>query len=245
MLAEEWQWRSRKSLRSGGDRVRSKRSEFIRRILAWYKHNRRGFPWRNTTDPFKILLSELLLRKTTARQVAKLYESFVQKYPTPSSLLDAPLQDLMCDLRSLGIYRLRAMQLKSIAKALMQKYGGHVPNSRDALLALPGIGDYIANAVLCLAYGADIPFLDTNSARVLHRVFGVSPAGGLPQNDPRIWRLAARLIPNGKAKDFNLALLDLGALLCTARRPLCNRCPLARLCNYAKKRLSHRRPSSV
>jgi A/G-specific adenine glycosylase len=208
---------------------------FIRRILAWYKHNRRDFPWRNTTDPFRILLSEVLLRKTTARQVAKLYESFVQKYPTPSSLLDAPLQDLMCDLRSLGIYRVRAMQLKSIAKALVQKFGGHVPNSRDALHALPGVSDYIANAVLCLAYGVNAPFLDTNSARVLQRVFGISANGKLPQEDPRVWRLAARLIPHGRARDFNLALLDLGALLCTARKPLCGRCPLFRLCDYAKK----------
>lgn len=217
--------------------LEQKKSEFAKRLLAWYAVHRRNFPWRRTQDPFKILLAEAMLRKTTARQVARLYQRFLLKYPSPSSLLSAPLKGLMDDLRPLGIYRVRAAQLKEMARILIQNHRGRVPKSESELVALPGINRYGANAVLCLAYGESVPFLDTNSARVLQRVFGVRTRTTLPQDDPELWDFAAELIPPSKAMEFNLALMDFGAMVCTAKKPLCDACALAYLCSFSKSAL--------
>jgi A/G-specific adenine glycosylase len=212
------------------EKLKQKKSKFAERLLAWHAAHRRNFPWRRTRDPFKILLAEAMLRKTTARQVTKLYQRFLLKYPSPSSLLNAPLKELMDGLRPLGIYRVRAAQLKAMAKILVQNHRGRVPKSEAKLVALPGVNKYVANAVLCLAYGKSVPFLDTNSARVLQRAFGIKTRTTLPQDDFELWDFAAKLIPPSKAREFNLALLDLGATVCTASKANCYDCPLARFC---------------
>lgn len=165
--------------------ITRREKKFVGELIQWWAENRRSFAWRETRDPYKILLAEVMLRKTTTGQVAKLYERFLLKHPRPSDLLAAPIKELKKNLKPLGMYKVRAMQLKKMAKLLVHEHGGRVPRSKEELMALPGVKEYGANAVLCLAYGENVPFLDTNSARVLQRVFGIK-AKTLPQDDPKL-----------------------------------------------------------
>jgi len=210
----------------------TKKRMFSERLLLWFSVNKADFPWRKTTDPYKVLVSELLLRKTTRQQVSKIYKLFFSKYPDIKSLSKAKVESIERTIFPLGMEHIRAIALKEIAENISQKYGGKIPNRKKSLIELPHVGPYIANAVLCFAFGLDAPIVDTNVIRVISRVFSVTSSRKRPRDDPKMWRTVFDLIPKGKSRDFNLALLDFAASICVLRNPKCLICPMSDICGY-------------
>lgn len=202
-------------------------------LLDWFEHERRSFPWRSQSDPFAILIAEKLLQQTAARAIVIIvYEQLIERYPSPYELGTADFEELEQILHPLGL-GYRARELISLAKTLVEQYEGKVPNTLSALLSLPGVGDYIARAVLSFGFGVDVPVVDTNVARFLYRLYNLP--GKLPSNPARNKRLiemADKLLPRGRSKDWNLAILDLCALICKPKQPLCQLCPVQRFCIY-------------
>jgi len=208
------------------------------KLLSWFDQNGRSFPWRETSDPYKVLLAEKLLQQTAVNtQVMSAYKLITKRHPTIKHLAKAKAKELAPVIRPLG-FAYRAKELPLLAKAVIKKSAGEIPKDLNSLLSLPGVGDYAARAVLSFAHNCDVPIVDTNVARLLHRVFGID--GPLPANPARSKRLiniAARLIPAGRSREFNLAALDLCASICTARRPKCFRCPIQKQCDTGQAML--------
>jgi len=202
---------------------------FQKRLLTWYVTHKRDLPWRQTSDPYKILVSEIMLQQTQVDRVIPKYEEFLQKYPTLEALAKAPVEDVKQTWYPLG-YNIRPIRLHSIAQEAVEKYGGKIPEDPDTLQNLKGIGRYTAGAVLSFAFGHEAPILDTNVRRVLYRVFFGPGDASQYAIQKQLWELSASLIPPGKAYDFNQALMDFGATMCTARKPLCLLCPLNDVC---------------
>ncbi|MSQ11925.1 MAG: A/G-specific adenine glycosylase [Dehalococcoidia bacterium] len=196
-----------------------------RALLRWAKTSGRDLPWRRTRDPYAVLLSEVMLQQTQVSRVLPKYHEFLQAYPTVRHLAAAPLSDVVRRWAPLG-YNLRAVRLHRAARAVVDEHGGRVPSCTDELRSLPGLGAYSAAAVTCFAFKAQVPVVDTNVGRVLRRVFGGTP---LPRE---VAQLAQRLLPSGRAREWNLALMDLGATVCTARAPQCSVCPLQTWCAF-------------
>lgn len=201
-------------------------------LLAWYGENGRDFPWRSTSDPYRLLVAEKLLQKTGRHTVVDIYERLITRYPTPAALSRAEVGELRALIAPLGFLH-RADQLIRMAAMLVTRHDGEVPQTLAALLALPGIGDFIARAVLSICFGQDYPIVDTNVARFLYRIYGLP---GKPPSNPARHRMlldvATQMLPLGHARDYNLALLDLCALICTARNPACDSCPVRQWCDY-------------
>ena len=205
------------------------RRKFQQRLLRWYVRHRRDLPWRKTSDPYKILVSEVMLQQTQVDRVIPKYNEFLRKYPTLEELAGASVSDIEATWRPLG-YNIRPVRLHAIAQKAVDRHGGKIPNSLEELQAFKGIGRYTAGAVMSFAFRKDAPILDTNVKRVLQRVF-LGPMNGNGAKSPtHLWNLSAALIPKGKAYDFNQAMMDFGALICTARKPNCRVCPMQPLC---------------
>ena len=192
----------------------------------------RTLPWRGQRDPYAILVSEIMLQQTQVARVADYYPRFLRKYPTVQDLAAAPAGAVRESWDGLGYYA-RARNLHDAARLIVADLGGVVPRHPEDLRKLPGIGRYTAGAVASLAYGLPVPALDTNAFRVLTRVFGVR-AGR--HRERRLWALAGALVPPRRASDWNQALMDLGAVVCTARRPRCASCPVRAVCVSARDR---------
>jgi DNA (cytosine-5)-methyltransferase 1 len=205
------------------------------KLLAWFEQNARSFPWRETTDPYRILIAEKLLQQTAVNEnVVSAYEMILERHPTVEHLARATAKDLEPAMRPLG-FRYRATELPVLAKTLVRDEAAQIPQNLKALLSLPGVGDYSARAILSFAHNQNVPIVDTNVARLLHRLFGITePLPSNPARNKRFLTLASRLLPAGKARKFNLACLDLCAEICTVRRPSCNICPLQRDCVYGQ-----------
>lgn len=208
----------------------TRRREFSRRLRAWFRKHGRDLPWRRTRDPYRVLVSELMLQQTQVSRVVDYYARFLARFPTLDHVAEAPRRDVLKSWAGLGYYA-RARNLHALAKHVTRD-GGPIPDDPETLRALPGIGAYTAGAVASFAYERRAALVDTNVARVLHRVF-------LPTLDPRSsraqragWAIAEQLLPRtGKAAwTHNQALMELGALICTARVRHCARCPVARIC---------------
>jgi A/G-specific adenine glycosylase len=206
-----------------------KRRGFRRRLLGWYTRHARTLPWRGQRDPYAILVSEIMLQQTQVARVAEYYPRFLRKYPTVQDLAAAPAAAVRESWDGLGYYA-RARNLHDAARLIVGELGGIVPDHPDALRKLPGIGRYTAGAVASLAYGLPVAALDTNAFRVLARVFGVRATRRRSAREHRLWTIATALVPPRRAADWNQALMDLGATICTARRPRCNGCPVRSVC---------------
>jgi A/G-specific adenine glycosylase len=213
----------------------SKRCRFAENLIFWHRTNNASFPWREEKDPYKILVSEILLRKTTRKQVKEIFPCFFQKYPRFSVLAEAPLVEIDEAIRPLGMEHKRAQLLKELAGRIMSERGGAVPTTEKDLLALPGVGRYAANAVLCFAGGKDAPLVDTNAIRVIQRVFSFKAKKKRARTDPEVWEFVSSLVPPGKGRVFNLALLDFAAAVCMSRNPKCGSCPNDAICDYYSK----------
>jgi A/G-specific adenine glycosylase len=193
-----------------------------RKLLRWYDQHRRDLPWRRTRDPYAIWIAETMLQQTQVATVAPYYERFLRELPTVHALDRAPLSRVLALWSGLGYYR-RAENLKKSAREIVRKYGGHLPDNYDALLALPGIGDYTAGALLSIAFQKSYPAIDANAHRVLHRLF-------TPKNDRELRQAAMLLVPLARPGYFNQGLMELGATICIPKDPRCPRCPLAAHC---------------
>jgi len=203
------------------------RRRFQTRLLKWYREYGRDLPWRRTSDPYRILVSEVMLQQTQVDRVIPKYHEFLSRYPSFEALAEAEPEEVTRAWYPLG-YNVRPLRLHGIARETVERYGGSLPRDPDELLAFKGIGRYTAGAVRSFAFGEDAAILDTNVMRVLHRVF-------IGEGDPKaqrakLWGLSERLIPRGKGYDFNQALMDFGAVVCTARKPSCPLCPMKRDC---------------
>ncbi len=205
----------------------SKKRKFQRRLLKWYDECGRDLPWRRTEDPYKILVSEVMLQQTQVDRVIPKFHEFLQKYPTIQDLAEACPEDVRKTWSPLG-YNIRPYRLHGIACETMERYGGSIPSTEDELLSMKGIGRYTAGAIRSFAFQKDAAILDTNVMRVLHRIF--IGTGDPKKQKPMLWMLSEKLIPKGKGYDFNQALMDFGAMVCTARKPLCLLCPMRNIC---------------
>jgi A/G-specific adenine glycosylase len=205
------------------------RQRFRRRLLAWYHAHGRDLPWRRTDDPYHILVSEVMLQQTQVDRVLPKYHEWLEKYPSLEALASAPEDDVTGTWRPLG-YNIRPRRLHAIARESVARYGGALPSDEQTLLSFKGIGAYTAGAIRSFAFGQRAAILDTNVARVLFRIF-------IGRGDPKahamrkhLWRVSETLVPRKQVFDFNQALMDFGATVCTARKPKCTECPMSALC---------------
>ncbi len=199
-------------------------------LLSWWKRNRRVFPWRFTKDPYRVLLAAVLLRRTNALKVLPIYNYLLERYPSIEALARASGEELADVLKPLGLYNLRARELKEIASELTSKYGGHVPDDPEELMKIKGIGRYIASAVACFAYGKPVPVIDSLIARVISRLLGLEVR--TPYASREVLSAAEKFIRCGLARDLNLALMDLAAAVCLPQNPKCCECPLRSFCRF-------------
>ncbi|MDO8933981.1 MAG: A/G-specific adenine glycosylase [Rhodocyclaceae bacterium] len=205
-------------------------SDFARRLTAWHRrHGRHDLPWQNTTDPYRVWLSEIMLQQTQVATVIPYYERFLARFPTLADLAAAPVAEVMALWSGLGYYA-RARNLHACAQAVVARHGGTFPREAAALAALPGIGQSTAHAIADFCFGAQLPILDGNVKRVLCRCFGVDGFPGDAAVVQRLWQLAASLLPPRAAATYIQAQMDLGATVCTRSKPRCGECPVAADC---------------
>lgn len=199
-----------------------------RRLLIWGASHRREFPWRQTRDPWHILVSEVMLQQTQTQRVVGPFGEFTKRFPTPAACAAAPLAEVLRAWSGLG-YNRRARNLHRAANQVVQHHGGVLPGDLDGLLELPGVGQYTARAVLSFAFGADVGAVDTNAGRLLSRGLAGHPLGPRQSQD-----LADALVQKGRSWELNQTVFDLGATVCTRRRPRCSQCPLQTVCTWAQ-----------
>jgi A/G-specific adenine glycosylase len=198
--------------------------------------HKRDFPWRHTSEAYHVFVAEVLLHRTRADQVVPLYLRLINRYPDVPALADAVPHELHELLRGGGL-RWRVDSLLSAAQTLSGNHGGLVPRSREELEALPGVGHYIATAVRCFAYGEPEAIVDTNTVRVVARVLAIKITDGLRRNKNFRASIEA-LLDAERPREFNYALLDLAALVCTPRFPRCEECPILEFCSFGRSVLA-------
>jgi len=193
-------------------------------LVAWFRRHGRDLPWRHTRDPYHVLVSEIMLQQTQVDRVLPKYAAFLRRFPTLEALAEAAPGDVIREWAGLG-YNRRALNLQRTARAVLADHDGRFPDTPEALQLLPGIGPYTAGALACFAFERDAAFMDTNIRRAVRRVFtGPDEAEPAP-GERELLRLAAEAVPTGEGWVWNQALMELGALVCTAR-PRCGICPL-------------------
>jgi A/G-specific adenine glycosylase len=198
-------------------------SAFRRSLLRWYDANRRDLPWRRTSDPYRIWLSEIMLQQTRVAAVLEHYRVFLERFPDVASLASAPEPAVLAAWSGLGYYR-RARMLHQCARRIVERYSGRFPTRADKLRDLPGIGRYTAAAIASIAFAEPVAVVDGNVQRVLERFLGcnVTPASA--------WDQAQRLLSPSRPGDFNQAMMELGATVCRPRQPMCGACPVRKMC---------------
>ncbi|HET7746096.1 MAG TPA: A/G-specific adenine glycosylase [Vicinamibacteria bacterium] len=198
-----------------------------RDLLRWYRRSRRDLPWRRTSDPYAIWVSEVMLQQTTVRVVAPYYERFLSRFPDVASLAAASEEDVVGGWSGLGYYH-RARNLRRAARHIVEHHGGRFPRMLEAALAVPGVGLYTASAVLSIAYGVPLPVVDGNVRRVLARLRLLR--GPQWKKEGPFYNVADELLDRSAPGDWNQAVMELGATVCTPRKPACPACPLRGHC---------------
>jgi len=215
---------------------------FARRLLAWYRRHRRELPWRaEPVDPYHVLVSEAMLQQTQVATVVPYFERFVTQLPTLRALADADSQQVLRLWQGLGYYS-RARNLQRAAQRIVAEFGGEIPCERDDLLSLPGVGRYTAGAIASIAFGRRTPILDGNVARVLCRLHCIEDDPRSKLVRERLWTLAEQILPTKHLGDFNSALMELGATVCTPRSPKCDVCPVRLHCRALARGLQESIP---
>jgi A/G-specific adenine glycosylase len=199
------------------------------KLLRWYDVHARDLPWRHTRDPYRVWVSEVMLQQTRVETVLRYYAPFLRRFPTLRALARAPEDRVMAAWSGLGYYR-RARLLHAGVRAVVARHGGRVPEHPEARWALPGVGRYTAGAIGSIAFGREEAVVDGNVARVLSRVHRIETPLGRADTDARLWREAERLVQGPRPGDFNQALMELGATVCSRSSPACARCPLRSHC---------------
>src|SRR5262249_7834917 len=218
-------------------------TELCRELVAWYDRYRRDLPWRakpgTAPDPYKVWLSEIMLQQTTVAAATEYYRKFIARWTTLRELAAAPLDDVLKAWAGLGYYA-RARNLHACAKAVVARHGGVFPASEAVLRTLPGIGGYTAGAIAAIAFGRRAAASDGNAERVIARLFAIETP--LPAARPAIRARGLAMVPDDRSGDFAQALMDLGATICTARRPNCLVCPWRDRCEGLKRGIADRLP---
>jgi len=204
-------------------------TKFRSALASWHRRNGRDLPWRKTCDPYAILVSEFMLQQTQVATVIPYYEAWLRRFPNFDSLACAGENDVLRTWQGLGYYA-RARNLLATARAVLQNHRGQFPRQIDQMRRLPGIGKYTANAVASFAFNQSVPIVETNTARVLARIFNSLKSIDSVAGRETLWRRAANLCPTSGSRAFNSGLLDLGALICVARNPKCHVCPVKAFC---------------
>jgi A/G-specific adenine glycosylase len=207
---------------------------FRKQLLAWFRQFQRDLPWRRTTDPYRIWLSEIMLQQTRVTAVIPYYERFLRRFPDVQALAAAAGEEVLRLWSGLGYYS-RARNLQKAAQQIMAKHGGQFPARLEDALALPGIGNYTAAAILSIAYGKKLAVLDGNVARVLARLGAIHGDIREPQRWQRLQKTADGLLDGKSPGDWNQAMMELGATLCTPKSPQCLLCPVAQFCEGRKQ----------
>jgi len=205
---------------------------FSQKLLKWYSQNARELPWRKTKNPYHIYVSEIMLQQTQVVKVIPYFNRFIERFPDILALAESSEQEVLSLWSGLGYYS-RAKNLRKSATIIASDHHGKVPKNKSELMALPGIGEYTSGAILSIAYNQDEPILDGNVIRVLSRFFQIIDPVGTSQTKKRLWQLARDLIPTGEASDFNQALMELGALICSpfkGNTDFCSKCPVNQDC---------------
>lgn len=208
---------------------------FSQLLLNWYKKHARLLPWRGVSDPYATWISEIMLQQTRVETVIPYYEKWMNKFPTVDALAGSDEHDVLNAWEGLGYYS-RARNILKAARIIMERHHGKLPVQTKELRNLPGIGRYTAAAISSIAYGADEVVLDGNVKRVLARVHEFSEPVNTIQGEKKLWLIADSHLPHGKASEFNQAVMDLGATICTPRNPDCDHCPLNSICAAYKSR---------
>jgi len=202
---------------------------FSSRLLLWYRRQKRDLPWRKNKDPYRIWVSEIMLQQTRVDTVIPYFETFMERFPTVHHLAEAPEVEVLKCWEGLGYYS-RARNLQAGAKEVCARYGGVIPNDKTAVAGLKGIGPYTSGAIMSIAFNKPEPAVDGNVMRVLSRYFCLDDDIAKPATRVNIEKLAVSLIPEDAAGDFNQALMELGALVCTPKSPSCLPCPVMEQC---------------
>lgn len=220
---------------------------FRTRLLDWAARNGRSFVWRTgTLKPFEILLTEILLAKSRAEVVEPIAKKMHEQFASPAVLARADVRKLERLVFPLGLHRKRSRHLKACAKALVDQHQGEIPITIEELMELPFVGRYAANAIANVAFGQHVPVVDANVSRVYQRVFSLPDPPERLAAAHALWDFAARMLPEQRSKEFNWALLDLGGTICSAKTPLCGKCPVSSICDQNRAlRPSQRRRRSL
>lgn len=214
---------------------------FAADLLVWYQENARDLPWRGHPDPYAVWVSEIMLQQTRVETVLPYFKHWMASFPTIEALAEADPQLVLSAWEGLGYYS-RARNLQRAARILVADHGGQLPDDVQRLRRLPGIGRYTAGAIASMAFGLDEPALDGNIRRVLARLFNLDLPARSPAGEQRLWELARTHLPPGRAGDYNQAMMDLGASICTPRSPNCPECPLESFCQARALGVQEQRP---
>lgn len=206
---------------------------FARLLNQWYRKNARELPWRMTSDPYKIWISEVMLQQTTVPTVIQYYNRWVKDYPTLDHVAQAPIERLLKSWQGLGYYQ-RVRNIHKAAKIFIEEHDGKIPNNYEALQKVPGFGPYTRGAVLSIAFDQRRPIVDANIRRVVMRLLALEEEASA-RIDPVIYDYLEQVLPARNLRTFNQALMELGALVCKSKEPLCSLCPIRSHCNAFKK----------
>ena len=200
------------------------------RIIKWFSNDGRDFPWRSTQNPYHILIAEMLLRRTTASAVARIYDDFLTRFDTPQKLKQARISTIERMVSTLGLQSVRAKHIHETALILVRDYNGEVPPDSAVLESFPGVGQYAAAAVSNFAFGNAEPMVDGNVLHLMNRIFEL---GFAQSSDKRIWQFMQRFGGEKQDKRLYWGIIDLVALVCLRRNPRCQKCPLSQNCRYS------------
>lgn len=209
-------------------------SAFTRTILYWFGKHGNRYPWRETTSPYEILVAEIFLQRTQAKQVAPVYKRFIARFPNLAALAQANTSEIEELLFPLGLQK-KVGQLRDTAKDLVKLHGGQIPSEIPELVKLKGIGQYTVNAVLVFAFGYQLPVVDTNVVRLFNRVFGLKSLKKRPRTDQIVWEFADSILPRENVREYTWGLIDFCNSICRARLPCCGVCPMRSFCDYVVK----------
>ena len=212
-----------------------------RSLLSWYGRAKRDLPWRRDSTPYRVWVSEIMLQQTTVAAVAPRYESFLRRFPSLASLASSTEDEVLKQWAGLGYYS-RARNLRRAALTVVADHAGEFPSSFDSVLALPGVGRYTAGAILSIAFSKPFPLVDGNVIRVFSRLFGMKGRAKDPGFAAKMWPIAERLMPRTNPGDWNQALMELGATVCTPDSPSCGACPVAKYCVAFEKGIQDKLP---
>ena len=210
-------------------------------VLNWYNQNGRRLPWRETQDPYRIWLSEIMLQQTTVSAVIPYFQRFIERFPTVAVLASAPLEDVLRCWEGLGYYS-RARNLHRAAAMIVSEHRGEFPKSAEQLNELPGIGRYTAGAIAAFAWDLPAAILEANTERLYARLTCLEEAADSTAGRRQLWAFAESIVPQRRAGDFNQALMDIGSQVCTPTNPRCGDCPLSALCTARKRGLQQELP---